>query len=149
MVPRAARLLHGALLAAALAAPWGAAPAAAQTGFVVIVNESNPLQDLSRQQLADIFMRRMTTWPGGGSIHPVDLPAVSETRDAFSRAVHGRPAAAVASYWGQQVFAGRAVPPPQRPTDRAVVEFVRGDAASIGYVAPGSATVGVKTVAVY
>jgi ABC-type phosphate transport system substrate-binding protein len=125
-------------------------PAVAQeSGFVVIVNAANPVVSLSRQQLADIFMRRTTQWPGGyGDVHPVDQPAVASVRDAFSRTVHGKPAAAVASYWGQQVFSGRSVPPPQRPHDRGVVAFVHGDATAIGYVAPGSAPPDVKVVRV-
>jgi len=125
-------------------------PAVAQeSGFVVIVNAANPVVSLSRQELADIFMRRTTQWPGGyGGVRPVDQPAVAAVRDAFSRAVHGKSASAVASYWGQQVFSGRSVPPPQRPHDRGVVAFVQGDATAIGYVTPGSAPPDVKVVRV-
>jgi ABC-type phosphate transport system substrate-binding protein len=124
------------------------APAAAQE-FAVVVNSGNPVSSLTRQQVTDIFMRRLTDWPSGhGAIHPVDLPAVSPIRDAFSRAIHGRPGSAVASYWGQQLFSGRGVPPPQRPTERAVLEFVRGDALAIGYVSAGAVSPDVKVVRV-
>jgi ABC-type phosphate transport system substrate-binding protein len=134
-----------ALLACAAAPP---APAVAQEfGFVVIVNQANPVTSLSLQQLADIFMRRTAQWAdGGNAVHPVDQPAVAAVRDVFSRAVHGRPAAAIASYWGQQLFSGRAVPPPQRPNDRAVIAFVRSDAGGIGYVMPGGTLQDVKVV---
>jgi len=134
-----------ALLACAAAPP---APAVAQEfGFVVIVNQANPVTALSLQQLADIFMRRTAQWAdGGNAVHPVDQPAVAAVRDVFSRAVHGRPAAAIASYWGQQLFSGRAVPPPQRPNDRAVIAFVRSDAGGIGYVMPGGTLQDVKVV---
>ncbi len=129
------------------AAALRVAPAAAQAdGFVVIVNQTNPVTALSRQQVADMFMKQMRQWAEGGDVHPVDLPAVSGVRDAFSRAVHGKPASAVASWWGQQMFSGRAVPPPQRSTDRAVNNFVREDALAIGYVSPGAAESGVKVI---
>lgn len=134
-------------LAALAAAALRTAPAVAQDeGFVVVVNSANPVNSLSRQQVADIFMKKTTQWPQGGDAHPVDLPAVSQVRDAFSRSVHGKPASAVASWWGQQMFSGRAVPPPQRSTDRAVVTFVREDAAAIGYVSPGAQGQDVKVV---
>lgn len=124
-----------------------ASPAAAQAdGYILIVNQINPTTSLSRQQASDIFMKQLRQWEHGGDIHPVDLPAVSTVRDAFSRAVHGKPASAVASWWGQQMFSGRAVPPPQRTTDRAVNAFVREDGLAIGYVSPGSAEAGVKVV---
>jgi len=150
MSRRLVHVLAGPALALLAHVAVSPTPAAAQeSGFVVIVNAGNPVVSLSRQELADIFMRRTTQWPGGyGDIHPVDQPAVAPLRDVFSRAVHGRPAAAVASFWGQQVFSGRSVPPPQRPHDRGVVAFVQGDATAIGYVAPGSAPPDVKVVRV-
>jgi ABC-type phosphate transport system substrate-binding protein len=124
-----------------------ATPAAAQDeGYVVIINTANPVASLTRAQVADIFMKHTTRWEHGGDIHPVDQPAVAVVRDAFSRSVHGKPASAVASWWGQQMFSGRAVPPPQRPTDRAVVTYVREDALAIGYVSPGTAGQEVKVL---
>jgi len=148
MTLRLVHVLAGPALALLACAAVPPARAVAQEfGFVVIVNEANPVTSLSLQQLADIFMRRTTRWPGGyGDVHPVDQPAVAALRDVFSRAVHGRPAAAVASYWGQQLFSGRAVPPPQRPNDRAVIAFVRSDAGGIGYVMPGGTLQDVKVV---
>jgi ABC-type phosphate transport system substrate-binding protein len=134
-------LVSLALLAGALRP----APAVAQMdGFVVIVNQNNPVTSLSRQQVSDIFMKQLRQWPAGGDVHPVDQPANAAVRDVFSRAVHNKPASAVASWWGQQMFSGRAVPPPQRPNDRAVNAFVRDDAQGIGYVNPGTTEAGVK-----
>ena len=131
---------------AALAAH--APPAGAQEGaYVVIVNQGNPVSAIPRQQLADIFMKRLAEWPdGGGVVHPVDQPANASVRDAFSRGVHGKPAAAVASWWGQQMFSGRATPPPQRPNDRGVIAFVLGDASAVGYVTAGNTPPDVKVL---
>ena len=144
---RLAHVFAGPVLALLALAPGLATPALAQdAGYVVVVNAANPTSSLPRQQLADIFMKRATQWPHGGDAHPVDLPAVSSVRDAFSRAVHGRPGSAVASYWGQQLFSGRGTPPPQRPNDRAVLQFVAGDAAAVGYVSPGAATPDLKVL---
>jgi ABC-type phosphate transport system substrate-binding protein len=145
------RLRVLALPAAAVAALAShALPARAQEGgYVVIVNEANPVSSISRQQIADIFMKVLAEWPnGGGEAFPVDQPARAAVRDAFSRSVHGRPAAAVAAWWGQQMFSGRATPPPQRPNDRGVIAFVRGNAAAVGYVAAGSASPDVKVLRV-
>ena len=136
-------------LFAAVLAVGRPAPAVGQESFAVIVNAANPVSSLTRAQVSDIFMKRLTEWPGGGgAVHPVDLPAVSPVRDAFSRAIHARPGGAVASYWGQQLFSGRGVPPPQRPADRGVVEFVRGDAGAIGYVSTGAIPPDVKVLRV-
>lgn len=137
-------------VAAVAALATHARPVGAQEGgYVVIVNAGNPVSSLSRQQLSDIFMKRLAQWPDGGdAVHPVDQPAVAAVRNAFSRVIHGKPAAAVASWWGQQMFSGRATPPPQRPNDRGVIAFILGDAAAVGYVTAGSAPPDVKVLRV-
>lgn len=138
-----ARVLSLAFALAAVAV--GTTPAVAQTeGYVVIINQTNPVTSLTRQEVADMFMKQTRQWSHGGDVHPVDQPALATVRDAFSRAVHGKPASAVASWWGQQMFSGRAVPPPQRGNDRAVNAFVREDGLAIGYVSPGTTETGVK-----
>jgi ABC-type phosphate transport system substrate-binding protein len=145
-MPRRTLWITCALAALAVAASRPASAAAQDEGYVVIINTANPVTSLTRAQVADIFMKHTIHWEHGGDVHPVDQPAVAAVRDAFSRSVHGKPASAVASWWGQQMFSGRAVPPPQRPTDRAVVTFVREDALAIGYVSPGTAGQEVKVL---
>ena len=46
------------------------------------------------------------------------------------------------------MFSGRSTPPPQRPNDRGVIEFVRGDATAVGYVTVGTAPPDVKVLRV-
>ncbi len=130
----------------ALSALWVRPAAAQNEGFAVIVNANNPVTVLTRQQVAEMFMKQTRQWGQGGDVHPVDQPAVAPVRDAFSRFIHGKPASAVASWWGQQMFSGRAVPPPQRPNDRGINAFVREDVGAIGYVNPGTAEPGVKVL---
>jgi ABC-type phosphate transport system substrate-binding protein len=116
--------------------------------FTVIVHRDNPVQSLTRQQVADLFLRRTRAWPDGQAVRPVDQIAAASVREAFSRAVLGKATTAVVSYWQQQVFAGRSAPPPERQGDAAVVAFVQGDPGAIGYVSGASAPGGVKPVAI-
>jgi ABC-type phosphate transport system substrate-binding protein len=128
--------LRLALLAIALAAGALGAPRAAHAqGFLVIVNTSNSASTLPKGEVAALFLKQVTTWPDGSPVAVVDLTDKSPVRNAFSRAVIGRPATAVRSYWQQQVFGGKAVPPTQRTSDAEVVAFVRDNPNAIGYVA--------------
>jgi ABC-type phosphate transport system substrate-binding protein len=43
----------------------------------------------------------------------------------------------VKSYWQQQIFSGRDVPPPEKQTENDVVAFVRSNPGAIGYVSKG------------
>lgn len=134
------RLRH-AVLATAIAAgalTGASTRAAAQrtSGYLVIVNAANSASTLPRGEVAALFLKQVTSWPDGAPVVVVDLNDKSPVRAAFSRAVLGRPTSAVRSYWQQQVFSGRDVPPTQRASDVEVVAFVRDNPNAIGYVAP-------------
>ena len=146
--PRARRLLAAAalLLSAALAPRVTRAQG---SGFVVIVNASNATTVLPRAEVSRLFLKQVPRWPDGNPVIAVDLADRSPTRFAFSKAVHGRTTNAVKTYWQQQVFSGRGVPPSERDTDADVVAFVREVPNAIGYVSSDAALgPGVKPVTV-
>src|SRR5689334_21708163 len=80
--------------------------------FRVIVHLRNPETTLNRKFVADVFLKRSTRWPDGEVIRPVDLRIDAPARRRFSEEVIKRSVEAVKSYWQQQVFTGRDVPPP-------------------------------------
>jgi ABC-type phosphate transport system substrate-binding protein len=130
----------------ALAAPQERAPA---QGFVVVVNAANPVQSLSADQVSKYFLKKVGQWDGGQRVLPVELSETIATRQAFTQNIHRKPLSAVKSYWQQQVFSGRDVPPPVKSADTAVLEYVRANPGAIGYVS-SAATLGsgVKTVTI-
>jgi ABC-type phosphate transport system substrate-binding protein len=110
--------------------------------FVVVVSASNPISSLTRDQASKLFLRKAPTWDNGrGDVLPVDQPEGSPVREAFTRTVMHKSVAAVKSYWQQQIFSGRGVPPAEKPSDGDVLNFVRANANAIGYVS-GSASLG-------
>ncbi len=121
-----------------------ASPAAAQTSYRVVVHPDNPVSALSNVQLSDIFLKKNKAWPSGTTIEPVDLSGESEVRDKFSKDVLGRTIANVKSFWNQEVFSGRNVPPLELASSAAVVEYVASHPAAIGYVSAQAGTEGVK-----
>jgi hypothetical protein len=54
----------------------------------------------------------------------------------------------VKSYWQQQIFSGRSVPPVEKASDAAVVKFVEATAGAVGYVAPDAPTGGLRVLKV-
>ena len=134
--------------AVALAILLAAATAAADGGYRVIVSDANPTRSVSRSFLAQVFLRKVQTWGSGDVIHPVDLDRRSPTRSRFTEDALGRSVAAVRSYWQQMIFSGRNVPPPELPSDDAVVNFVVHDPGAIGYVSEGTDLKGARAVPV-
>jgi hypothetical protein len=121
---------------------------ASAADYVVIVNPGNRASSVSRNELQRLFLRTATTWSGGEGCKPVDLPKSNPVRVAFSKEVLGRTMAALDQFWTQSIFSGRGVPPPERKSDREVVEFVRDTPGAVGYVSSAVGLEGVKKLTV-
>jgi len=119
----------------------GIAAAADLSQFKVIVHTSNSMDSISVDKLSRLFLKKDLEWPNGTTVVAVDLNPESETRQAFSEAVHGRKVASIKSYWQRQIFAGKAVPPIERDNQAEVLVFVSRNPSAIAYVAPSAPAV--------
>ena len=134
--------LWAAALVLGLAVLLAPARRAEAQGYVVVVNAAGPAS-LSKDEVSKAFLKK------GSALAAVDQEKSSKARDAFSKAVLGRPTTAIATYWQQQIFAGKDVPPPEKGSDAEVLAFVKGNPKGIGYVAAGAPLGdGVKAVTV-
>jgi ABC-type phosphate transport system substrate-binding protein len=106
--------------------------------YRLVVHPSNPVRDADRNFVAQMFLKRVTRWPNGDPIEPVDLDQRSPVRRRFSNEVLNRSVDAVKTYWQQMIFSGRALPPPEVTTDDQVISFVLHRPGSIGYVSAGA-----------
>jgi ABC-type phosphate transport system substrate-binding protein len=121
-------------------------PAAAPP-YRVIVHPRNPLISAERAFVADAFLKKSTRWRHGEAIRPVDLED-SAPRRTFSEEVLVRSVSAVRSYWQQQIFSGRGIPPPELDSDQAVIKFVLQNPGAIGYVSGHADLAGAKVLQV-
>jgi ABC-type phosphate transport system substrate-binding protein len=139
------RRLLSTLTACAAALLVSAHTLAAQD-YKVIVNSANSTTELSADAVSKLFLKSVSKFPNGTAAAPVDLSKASPVRAAFSKAVIGRPISAVESYWQQQIFSGKDVPPPVKSSDDEVIAFVKATPGAIGYVSAGAALGGVKAI---
>ena len=124
--------LAGLVSAAGRSAPPPAADGAAAT-LVLVANPGASAETWDRAEARRVWLLRRRFWRDGTRIVPVNLPASSPVRDAFSRAVLRRPARELAAYWNDLWFHGTA-PPPVLPSERAVLLFVSRTRGAVGYV---------------
>jgi hypothetical protein len=148
---RRASLLGLLALAAGLASVPGfdsrARAEAALPGFRVIVHPESTQSSATREFVMHAFLKTGSRWPEGEQIQPVDLRFGSERREAFSKGILGRSAAAVRNYWQQRIFTGRGVPPPEVSSDADVIRYVREHPGGIGYVSTQTDLAAVKVLA--
>lgn len=134
---RMAAIVSTAALAAALLSPAGSA--ATGDGFVVVVNQANPLDRYGRADVAKLFLRRATAWPSGVPAAPCDLSGTSPIRKAFSERVHSKPMWVIVAYWHEEIASGRSLPPAVCPSEDAALQAVRENPGGIAYVGEGTA----------
>jgi ABC-type phosphate transport system substrate-binding protein len=103
---------------------------------VVVVSAENPVERLSRAELADIYLGKMNSFPNGGSAVPVDQRENSPTHEQFYGRYLGRSPAQIRAHWSKLIFSGRGQPPRTVAGDKAMAEFVAGNHHAIGYLSP-------------
>ena len=108
------------------------APAGADV--VAVVSAKSTVQALTSDQLADIFLGRVSRFPNGLIAVPIDLRDGSPERDRFYAKITGKTPAQVKAYWSKIIFTGRGQPPKAVPTDTDVKTFVTANAGAIGYI---------------
>jgi hypothetical protein len=82
-----------------------ARPAIAQVkdgAFVVIVHPSNQFDALSRSKLSFLFLRKVSRWPWGAEVEPVDLGPGQPARLEFTRQVLRTTERDLDQYWIDQ-----------------------------------------------
>ena len=114
-------------------------------GYKIVVNPSNPMTSISKDEVARIFLKKTTKFSDGRTASPVDLAVNSSVRESFSRSVLGKPASAVDAYWQQQICSGRDIPPHQK-SEAAAISCVHANENGIAYVSPSADTSGLKVI---
>jgi len=109
--------------------------------YQVIVHPSNSVRAVARTFLRGVYLRKNTTWTTGETIRPVGLGKRFPARVRFAREVLNKSPSQLRSYWNQQIFSGRGVPPPELDSEAAVITYVMRNRGAIGYL-PASADPG-------
>jgi ABC-type phosphate transport system substrate-binding protein len=125
----------------------GLGATAAADGYKVIVNPASGVTEIDRDTLRDIYLKKTTDW-NGTTARPVDLTKRFPAREDFTRDVLHKSLTQLKSYWSQQIFTGKGVPPPEADSPAAAVAYVLADKGAIGYVPADADTGGAKVIRV-
>lgn len=101
---------------------------------VVVVNPANPIGQLDRAEVVELYMGRRTDFPNGRIALPIDLPPDSPLRAAFYRALVDKTDSQVNAYWARLLFTGRATPPRVLPDTECMLRTVGENIDAIGYL---------------
>ena len=117
--------------------------------LVVIVHPKNPAAELAPAELRAIFTTSRRRWSSGGAVAPFNLPARTDERVRFDRAVLDMTPEEVSRFWVDRKIRGGEPPPRQVPDASIMLRVVEKLEDAIGYVPrPLAKDARVKVVAV-
>jgi ABC-type phosphate transport system substrate-binding protein len=125
------------LASAGSALMLGIAMAAAHAEVVVVVSAENPVQSLTRAELADIYLGRLDRFSNGDRAVPIDQKDGSPAHDEFYEEYIGRTPAQVKAHWSKLIFTGRGQPPRSVASGDAAADAVAGNPHAIAYIDSG------------
>jgi ABC-type phosphate transport system substrate-binding protein len=124
------------------------AMSAEEVRFKIVVHPKNSVASIDRDQLRNMFLKKRVVWSDGETIRPIDLSTKFSIREHFVRSVLKKTPAQLKTYWNQQIFSGKGVPPPEAGSPADVVNYVLLHPGAVGYVPFDADVRGAKVVEV-
>ena len=114
--------------------------------LVVIVSARSPVTSLRADQVADIFLGQIGSFPSGAEVVALDQRIGSPERDEFYAKVASKSPPLVKAYWTKMIFTGRGQPPREVAGSAAIRKMVAENPSLIGYIDKSALDASVKTV---
>lgn len=114
---------------------------------VFIVNEKNPVSNLSKQQILNFYFKKVRQWPDGNEVRFFDRSDESPERNIFLKDILNKTSRDLEEFWiGQKLYTGNSAPS-QLSSDKMVKHMVMHFPGAIGYVrADFPITEGIKKI---
>ena len=98
----------------------------------MIVHPSNRFDTLSRSKVSYLFLRRVSRWPWGAEVAPVELSNPNKVRGEFIAQVLRTTEEQLQAYWIDQRTTRGVSPPVQVPDVQSVKALVAARPGAIG-----------------
>jgi ABC-type phosphate transport system substrate-binding protein len=101
---------------------------------VTVVSSKSAVTNLSKNQVADIFLGKSNRFPDGEQAIPIDQPEASSAREQFYNKVTGKSLAQLKAHWSKIIFTGRGQPPKMVMNSVEVKKQLADNPSAIGYI---------------
>lgn len=101
---------------------------------VAVVSSKSPVNALSKNQVADIFLGRASRFPDGSQAVPIDQAEGTAARAEFYTAFTGKSVAQLKAHWSKIIFTGRGQPPKAVANSAEIKKLLAQSPNAIGYI---------------
>ena len=119
---------------------------AAEPAIAIIANHDGDYATLTRRQVVDIYMGKLTVLANGTFPQPVDYQGNPEIRERFYRLLTGKNLAQINAYWARMSFTGQANPTRLLPDQKAMLRAVGKNQDALGFIDKNEVTPSVKSL---
>ena len=119
---------------AILALALGLAVGPAAADVVAVVSSTSTVTALSKAQVADIFLGKVSRFPDGSPAVAIDHVEGSAERDEFYLAYAGKSPAQIKAHWAKIIFTGRGQPPKAVSSDGEIRKLTAANPQVISYM---------------
>ena len=123
--------------------------ARAEEHLFFIVNEANPVKELTVKQIADFYFKKNRYWDDGSKVSFFDHRSNSSQKTIFLKIVLKKTSRDVDLFWiGEKNFSGQGAPL-EAPSDEMIISSVASIPGAIGYISDAALDLsGVKKIPV-
>jgi ABC-type phosphate transport system substrate-binding protein len=119
---------------------------AATADVVAVVAATSAVTTLSKAQVTDIFLGKVSRFPNGSQAAPIDQEEGSPARDEFYATYAGKSPAQMKSHWSKIIFTGRGQPPKAISNSVEVRKLIAANPQAISYIERSDLDSSVKIV---
>jgi hypothetical protein len=127
-------LLHRIAWCALVGLTLGLAVGPATADVVAVVSSASTVTALSKAQVADIFLGKVSRFPNGSPAIAIDHSEGSPARDEFYLTYAAKSPAQVKAHWAKIIFTGRGQPPKAVSSDGEIRRLTAANPQIISYM---------------
>lgn len=106
----------------------------AQAELVVVANPKSGVENLTRDDVINIYLGRYRRLASGITAEPIDQSSDAESRARFYRTLVGKSLSEINAYWSRLVFSGKTLPPQVAGTPDEAYQMVVSRPGALAYV---------------
>lgn len=114
----------------------------------VIVNAANT-DSLDAKTIKRIYLGKIKTFPNGDKVTVLTLNDDAPETEQFRKNALRKSNSQFKSYWSKLAFTGKGTPPTEISNNVEMINAIKSDTSSIGFIDSNSVTGDVKVVATY
>jgi len=114
--------------------------------IAVVTNPSNGVGSLDASQVKKIFMAKTKKFPNGKSVVTIDQNTGNDAYSTFYKKIAGKSPAKMNKYWVKLTFTGKAEAPKKVGGDSDVINTIKSNPNTIGYIDSSAVTGDVKVL---